>query len=261
MDIQKLILTSEEYKKVRFTTPYILEISNEKQELVYLGVQHSTDIQNPQFETIEKHWRDFIKDKTTSECVVVIESGLLSTNLVKEDAVIKQGESGLTVFLAQESGVEVLCFEPNRIEVMQSLLSKFSKEALFYHHVAQMLLQWNRYVNKPEFNSYIDKVIQNDKTRTGWDDLDFSFDNIQKIHKSIFQNDIDINDKDFFNKIVNPHLDFSVINKISKSYTDIREVKIVEGIHEQWNLGKSIFVVYGCGHAIVQERALRELLK
>lgn len=261
MDIRSLLLTSEEYQNKKFTSPYIINIQKNKQELVYLGVQHSTDIKKSQFETIEQQWNKFIENKKPDGCVVIIETGLLKTEFDKEKSIIKYGETGMAVFLAQKFGVKVFCFEPNRIEVMQSLLNSFSKEELFYHHIAQMLLQWNRFVQKPELGSYIDRVIDNDKSRTTWQDFEFSFENIKKIHKSIFNKDIDVNDKDFFNKIVNPHLNLCTINKVSKSYSDIREVKIVEGILEQWNLGKSIFVVYGSGHAIVQERALRELLK
>lgn len=259
--IENLILSSEEYLSIKFTTPYVIKISGQDKELVYVGVQHSMDLENEQFKVIESLWADFIKDKEASNVLAVVESGLRKTELDKESAILKHGEPGLLVFLAQQQGVDVQCFEPDRRFLMNQFLDKYSKEEIFYNHIAQVILQWNRFSKKPNFEEYINQFILRDRDNSGWVDFDFSFENAKKIHKNMFDKEINIHDKEFFNENLNPHLKLSVLNSISKSYNTIREVKIVEGILESWNKGNSVFVVYGSGHAIVQERALRSLLK
>jgi hypothetical protein len=63
------------------------------------------------------------------------------------------------------------------------------------------------------------------------------------------------------NGYVNPNNIGSRINEIARKTSDVRDENILNEIVKYWSEGKSVFVVFGSGHLIIQEPALREILK
>ena len=59
MDISNLLLSWDEYNKKEFSIPHIYSIKNEKQELIYVGMNHCYDSKNYQFEILRKEWAEF----------------------------------------------------------------------------------------------------------------------------------------------------------------------------------------------------------
>ncbi|MEK7115126.1 MAG: hypothetical protein AAB847_02095 [Patescibacteria group bacterium] len=80
------------------------------------------------------------------------------------------------------------------------------------------------------------------------------------IHRKLFKTEFNKDDKDFFANIVNPTRSDSVINKVPRVLSTFRDATIVDEIVKYWQQGKSIFTVFGGGHVIVQDRALKTLL-
>lgn len=261
-DIELLLLSWEESNKKKFSTPYIFQINKDGQDLVYFGAEHSNDPNNEQFRLMEKLWNEILHKHSRENIISIFEgSGVFKINLSKEESILRFGESGFIAYLGNKSGVQVFGFEPNRGDIMKELIEKYDKENCFYQHIAQLILQWNRYLRKPDFENYINRFIKRDEKETGWGNFDFSLSNIKVIHEKLFNTTFDENDKDFFSKIVDPSKNIGIINEITRRVSLIRNINIVQGISGEWKKGNSIFVVYGSGHAVIQEPALKELLK
>ena len=111
------------------------------------------------------------------------------------------------------------------------------------------------------FESYINSCLKQDEIDSGWEDYDFSFEHMKKVQKTLFGTDFDINDSDFFKRVVDPTKTETVINKVSRFEDEgFRDLHIVGEIEKYWNQGKSIFVIYGATHAVIQEPVLQTLV-
>ena len=82
---------------------------------------------------------------------------------------------------------------------------------------------------------------------------------MKELYKKILDKNFD--EKESPNDLINPNKTETPINKIARAQSDLRDVNITTEIVRYWNEGKSIFAVFGLGHLIIQEPALRKLLK
>lgn len=259
-EIKLLLLSWDEYNKKEFQIPYIYSIKNNKQELLYVGSQHCYDPKDNEFEIIRKEWDKFYKRNKDKEMIVIVEGGIWPIEKSAEDAIIKDGEMSFVTFLAYQDGVSTICLEPQRDEVFNELAKEHGRDKVFYQRIAQVVLQWNTLIEKPNFEKYLVYFMEKDKKESNWNDFDFSLEHFYKIHKDLFDTDFKPTDRKFFYDIINPSQKNTVINQISRDEDVVRDTAIIKGIMEEWQKGKSIFVIYGSGHAVIQERALRALL-
>ncbi len=259
MKIEKLLLTWDEYnQKGHFEIPYAYLIQGDNQVLSYFGARHSFDPQDPQFNQIETLWNDMTAHYPNDKMVAVIEGGLMNNEYERDEYITRAGESGLLIYLAKKADIEIKYLEPSK-GLLNDLTDRYSKEEIFYHQMAQRALQWNKLTRKPSFEEYTVQFLKKLQDETGWNDFDFSMNHLKKIHNDIFHVTFDENDRAFFQSIVTPTNDDTVINKISRDMNVVRDTAIVQGILDEWQKGKSIFIVYGASHAVIQERALKAL--
>lgn len=261
MDIVNLLLSWDEYNQKKFDVPYVYSIKKDGQELVYMGTRHCYNSKDEEFEKIRKEWKEFYYRNRDREMIVVVEGGVRPIEESEEKAIIKGGEMTFITYLAHQDKVSTICFEPMRGEVFEEVGKKHSREKVFYQRMAQIALQWNTLTEKPEFEGYIHHFMERDEKESNWNDFDFSFDNLKKIHRELFDTEFNPTDRDFFYTIINPSQKNTIINEISRDEDVVRDTAIVKGIIGEWQKGKSIFVVYGSGHSVIQERALKKLLK
>ena len=64
----------------------------------------------------------------------------------------------------------------------------------------------------------------------------------------------------FVQRDANPAIWQTVINELSREVSIARDVYIIEKIREYWLKGFNIFVVYGSGHAIIEEPDIRNIV-
>jgi hypothetical protein len=242
-------------------TPYYYEIDGTNQSLCYFGANHSRDISDVQFMKLEEYWELFVTNNEGVDKVVLVESRLRKLWGDKETAVINDSEAGYITLLASKENVSILCPEPDRKMERDYLLQKYSKDQIQYYYFARIIHVWHRIPEPREsFEDFIkDKLyhLSNDD----WAGYDFSLEHMKVIHKNIFSRDFDENDIDFIKSIVNPMTDKSIINNVARDCSVYRNIHIVYKIIELWNENKSIFVVFGLSHAVLQEPALKHLLK
>lgn len=242
--------------------PYCFEIDNRDQSLYYFGANHSRDIEDEQYPKLEQYWKQFLGKTGGKDCVVFVEGGIRKMWTDKEVAVQNDSEAGFITILAHEFGTSVECPEPNSEVEREYLLEKYNKDQIQYYYFARLIPVWHKGREPREvFEEFIKRYQRvNTSSDASWSDYDFSLQNMKEVHRSLFDTSFDEKDVDFFKSIVNPMTEKSIINKVARECTMFRNVHIVTKIEEYWKEGKSIFVVFGHSHAVMQEPALRQLL-
>ncbi len=264
---KKLLLSIEEYEalpsEIRGQVPYIYSLNNNGQSLYYFGAKHAMDPKHPQFEYLHEQWLNFLNNHEKEKIVIVHEGDVSEKNLSNlDDAIKKHGESGAIVFWANQENVQSMRPEPTIEDDASVLLKKFSKEEIFYFYIIRGVVSWQRKVEQGDFNEYILKSVLRYKNIFNWESFDFSFEtNILTVHKKLFGKEFDLNDKEFLRKIPVPVGNISIINEVARTSSQNRNFFILDNIEKLWNEGKNIFIVYGASHSIMQERAIREMVK
>lgn len=258
MDIQKHLLSWEEYNKVEFSTPYIFRIEKDTQSLVYIGAKHSFDPEDKQFGMIREEFEKFSKAEGTK--VVVLEGGDgWETEETEEETIKRYGEPAFTKQLAMKAGIEYISPEPTKTEMDDFIKTKFTEEEIVYYTIAQQSLHYKNMRVKQDKDDFIQTRINNDIKRLS--DKYTTPEDIKKLHKKLFNTDFDLNDEGHFYEIVNPAMFKGRFNELARERNILRDTKIVQSILDYWNRGYSVFVVYGSGHALIQEPALKEFAK
>ena len=262
MDISKLLLPREEYEegqKKWGPAPFCLEIQNERQVLYYFGANHAHDPQNHQYPILQDYWQKFLSETEGKERIVIVEGGLRQVRKTEEQAIEQGSEGGLVTLWAHALNVPIVSPDIKDSELLK-LLPENSKEETLLYFFLSYLDHWRHHAEPiPDFESYVAKWSEYQKNNPIWNGVDVSLGNLKNLYKEIIRKDFDQNEN--FNHMVNPNRDDTRINQIARSQSDLREVSVVSAIKQYWDEGKSIFVAFGNGHLIIQEPALRELLK
>ena len=101
--------------------------------------------------------------------------------------------------------------------------------------------------------------VEDISVNNGTENAKISF-NTEKTSPEIFNQKLDINDKKIFSEITTPVTITSRINELSRSQSVYRNEYILDQIEKYWNDEYNIFIIYGAGHAVMQEPAIRSLI-
>ncbi len=124
-----------------------------------------------------------------------------------------------------------------------------------------MVAQWNIHKEfEPNFVAYIQKYLDQDHGRSGWEGYDFSLEHMRNIHADLFGKAFDENDIKFIRSVSSPVSLYGVTNQVSRRSSKIRDEYIVDQIVKHINDGYSLFVQFGGSHAVVQRPYLEEFL-
>lgn len=254
------LMTYNDYVKQRHSVPYTFILESKGNFIYYFGEAHSFDPEHPQWVGQKDFWNDFVKNTEGKKRIAFIEGGERPVSKDEKEAILNHGGMGLVTWLAHEAGIERFSPEPDEKYERDELEKNFTKEEIQYYYFARVVHQWHRKNPQPNFEEYINRYLEDDKKQSGWTDFDFSIDAMKKIHTDIFHTEFDIHDTDFFYNAGNPTKGLSVVNAVSRASSAIRDEYIVEQICKYVKDGYSIYLQFGCTHAVMQEPLLRELL-
>jgi len=237
----------------------MFEIENDRQSLFYFGANHSCNPADPQYPALREYWVKFLKATEIKDRIVLVEGSLRKLMEDEETAIANSSESGLITLLAHKAGVSVACPDISNEELMRQLPDINKEEVLLY-----WFLNWvNNFQKhadpKPNFEKSAEIWCENQKQRIMWKDVGISLSVLKKLYKKILGKEFNENENP--NDLVNPNKSETRINQIANAYSDLRDANIASEIERYWKEGKSIFAVFGMGHSIIQEPALRKLLK
>lgn len=260
MDIS-LLLPREKYAEVEKRLgrgPSVFEIENEYQSLFYFGANHSRDPANHQYPVLREYWDKFLKVTEGKEKIVLVE-GTRQLFKTEEQAIIHGSEGNLITMFAHAANIPIASPDISDEELMKLLPYNQKEEVLLYLFLS-FADNWRRYANpKPDFEKHAISWLERQKGRHVYDNIDVSLDNMKQLYKEIIGRDFSENDN--LNNLVNPNNTGTRINEIARDQSDLRDLNIASEIERYWNEGKSVFVVFGRGHLIIQELALKKLLK
>jgi len=261
LHISSLLLPREKYfeEEKKYTGVFsTFEITNGNQVLYYFGANHSPDINNPQYPALKVYWEKFLESSKERERIVLVEGGLRS---LAEDEVIaiKKGSKGAFItFLAHKENVPIASPDISDSELVNKLPDINREEFLLYWFLSYVDHFRRIPEPKPDFNEYFIKWSENEKQRELWDGIDISLEYLKDLYKKVLGKDF--YEKDNHNDIVNPNKTETRINEIARKQSDLRDANIVKEIENYWKEGKSIFVVFGRGHLIIEKPALKKVI-
>ncbi len=267
--IEELLMTYQQYNRLNIAGPaHNFVIEDQGKCLYFCGVEHSYDPKHSQVASIVKNFEEFVTNTPDlKKAIVLVEGGISSMSKSIGEAVTNYGENGLTTFLARKYKIDIDTPDGDSKRerlIIEQLLKEYSAEEIAYAHFAQIATQWHRNKNHfPPFEDYVTRFLESYQRLFAFPEfkqLKFTFKEMKGLHKKFIGKSFNINDADLFRRITTPSRDDSVINAIVRRKIILRDCVIVNEICKYWNEGRSIFIVYGFTHAVVQEAALKKLL-
>ena len=263
---KNLIISFAEYiasqNEARHRLPYTYSLEKTGQVLFYFGSEHKKDPTHPQFATLHQEWKRFLNKAQNKKSIVIYEGNVNENSLPSLEKAIEQfGESGAIVYLARQANVPYFRPEPTIGGESKELLEEYSKEEVAYLYMMRAIASWLRNSATEDFDEYVKRIVERNIKELGWPDFNFSFEStVVSTHKKIFDREFDIEDKNFIMRVANPMYNLSNINEIARTSSQIRNITILDCIRDYWEKGYNIFVVYGASHAVMQERALEDMI-
>lgn len=252
-------MSYEEYSATQHPTPYSFHIAYPKAHLFYFGATHSFNQENEQYPLLKNFWQEFLTVTGGKESIVLVEGNVCPVKVTAADAIGTGAEGGFITFLASEQSIPIECPEPSRHDLINVLSKDFSQEEIIYTFAAQGIVQAHR-ASKQRKNFSIEKYVEDYlKIYQPHFKIPLSIDLVEDIHESLFAQSFDLTDETFFYSITNPARNGSIINKVCRKKSTLRDAHIVSYIHVLLKETKHVFVVFGFTHAIMQEKALRSL--
>lgn len=258
-EIRFLLLSWDEYNNKEFEVPYIYSIRTENQVLMYFGANHTNLSSHSQYERLDRVWQEFLDHSSEKKVAIGEGKNPRPIKASKEEAITEYGEQGYLRFLAKNAGIEVRYPDPAEPIIWNDLLSKYSKDELFLHDMMQFAHQWKRDNKQIPFEQYIESYLQYYRTNTNWNGYDFSFSYVKEISPGLIGEEFNVHSQELFYQLTNPSIFKTRFNELGRDIDVYRDTAAVKGILDLWREGFSIFVVFGSGHAVIQERALRQL--
>lgn len=251
-EIKEPIMDMKSYKRISQThrRPYCYSVNSTSGGKVYIvGVEHITDENHPQFDTIRNLWNE------ASPSVALVEGrlGFLFTWL--QDPIKQYGEGGLVSQLSKKNGVDLYTWEPTRDDEIEILMKSFSVEriAMFYTFRPYFSNMRHGKPDNPE-----NKLQDYLESRT-------NYKHIKEIYKSweeldsVWQKDFsEINWRDYSDEYGWPKGYLYDIWNASNLSRDFHLVQIIGELVER---GETVFVTMGSSHAPRIEKALRAMIK
>jgi len=257
-----LLLPREKYaeaEKKYGRGPSTFEIKNNKQLLFYFGANHSRNPADPQYQALKEYWNKFLKATNGKDGIVLVEGRLRKLEKDEKTAIINGSEGSFVTLLAHKAGVPIASPDISDEELMKRLPDMNRDEILLYWFLSWLNNFQKHAEPKPDFEKSAQMWCENQKQREIWKNVDISLRRLKELYKKILGKEFNKDGNP--NDLVNPNKEGTSINKIARTQSDLRDLNIASEIERYWNEGKSIFVVFGRGHLIIQEPVLRAVIK
>lgn len=242
------------------SNPYILEFTNGKKKIVFCGTMHLSmnDIDNPLYTIIEAAFFDFRPE------VCVNEGGDISQKIYpsKKEALLSDGEIGLTKILADSLKLSCVNGDMNEELEFKNLLKKYSKEE-FIAYVVNERLMWelkdrkitNQQEIEKEYKKFIEGYIMN-LGKVTLSETEQSFDFFKTSFEKTLGRPFDINRPEPTNPF-EPKGKFQEIGRFSKQ---IRDQNLLATIDKLLDTNDKVFIVFGGWHLLTCKPGLEEII-
>lgn len=237
--------------------PYLVKVQNNKQTLTFFGCRHSNDIHDPQNVAIEKEWHKFIEHDNLQK-VAFCEGGLRPLESDKEMAILKYSEPGLLSWLAHKSNIPIISPEPDETKEIRYLVSEgFSVPQIMTYYFGRQMYQWLKrdHKNHADWESYAERYIHSYAELQPLSAEKLGLKTVLLMYQEITGVPFNKNDEKLLYSISDP-----TSNPVSAASGLFRDISLFNAIKAAWKANKDVFVLYGSGHAIVLEKAIKTLV-
>jgi hypothetical protein len=259
-DIQALLLTWQEYNEKKFSIPYVFSIEKDGQLLMYFGARHVNSPSDSQYLLLQSEWERFLAHPAVCKIAIGEGRGPRPARSNIEESIAEFGEQGWLGSRAREAHIGLAYPDPQEWSVWNTLLDRYTKDELFLFDIMQFAHQWNRGDKGKPFGDYLEPYLDPYRAQAGWDGYDFSLTHVRALLQGLLGREFDEHDSAFFYRQINPSIFETRFNQLSRDIDVYRDTAVVKEIVTRFRAGESLFIVFGCGHAVVQERAIRTLL-
>ena len=116
------------------------------------------------------------------------------------------------------------------------------------------MYQWleRDYKTQPDWRSYADFFISKHASAKTSSDEHLSLDDVLEMFNAVTDKPFDPRARSVLYNLSDPSA-----NPVSSASGLFRDISLMSAITTAWNAGKDIFALYGSGHAIVLENALK----
>ena len=241
--------------------PYILKFKNGKKEIIFCGTEHlidNNDIENKMFSEIENTCYNFKPN------ICINEGGDISNKkyLSKKDALLKDGEIGLTKIMSDSLKIKTVNGDPNEDFEFNEILKTYSKGEFLAYIITERLM-WGLFGEKvlnesdieKRYNLFIENyIIKKGKVNLNYQEKKFSF--YKKKYQNIVGREFNINDL----KPTNPFDKEGKFQEIGRKSKNIRDQFLLKTIDKLLNENDKVFVVFGGWHLLTCEPGLNEII-
>ncbi len=260
MDLS-LLLNNEEYQK-RFAeghpSPYTFEVQNGNKAIFYFGVRHSRDPHDAQWNILEEYWERFLT-QSAGERVALLEGpvGFSLDTLSRDEVITKFGEAGLLAMWCNAQNIPCVSGDLSIQEEFLKLKESFDEDIMTYFIFARSAGAWFRSGTMGSYDEVIKKAVHSTAQRIPGASDSLAF--YSSMHKKIFGRELLESERETLIRAAAPIYHDSILNDISRASGRLRNEHIVLEIEKYWLEGKSVFALFGSGHAVIQERAVKTL--
>jgi hypothetical protein len=249
------VMSWSEYSRRSYTWPYLLNIYTSGGGcLLYFGARHSNDSNDQQFSEIEYLWNQFKPD------IAFNEGGDPPVEKTREEAISKAGEPGLVRFLSARDKIPVRSLDPDRSELVTVLRKRYSAEQIKLFYLLGQMTEYQRIIGGDESrDEHIQKTINILNSVPGLDVQPKSMSEIESVFARSYPGQGSY--RDARPSWFDPNLTGNVFNAISRDNNDFRDRYMLNLIVRTVDEKKRVFAVVGASHVVMQEKAIREMLK
>jgi len=243
------IMTWEEYTRLSPSWPHVIDAG----PLFYFGAAHSNDPADPQFAQIEAAWNAFRPD------IAFTEGGSPPVEASREEAIAKHGESGLVRFLAARDDVPATTLDPSRAEEVAALASEFPKERIKLFFLLRAASQFVRRSGTAGLDAEMERILRIYAEMPGLRGSPRTVAELAAMYASLFpgRGDYSAVPASWFDPVRSD----TFLNAIARTGSEYRDRYVVARLTAHLREGRRVFAVMGGTHVVMQERAIRALLR
>ncbi|MCL4640450.1 MAG: hypothetical protein M5Z89_15750 [Olivibacter sp.] len=239
--------------------PYTLKYNNKNRQLLAIGIAHAYDINNPQLSILKELFQEFDPD------IVLNEGGQITKKFQSEkEAVASSGEAGLLKYLSDLNNKKLINGDtPDSLEY-KIMLNKYSKDDLLLYYIMERLIGPYLYGAHRDrsIEDLYEMVIQKWFINEGFpvDKELMTFAGYKKLYHAKIGHDPELTinpDIELFD-YVNPDCKYCSIGRTSKI---LRDSVLLEKINAQLKIHNKVMLVFGHGHILAIEPALKRIME
>lgn len=250
------LMTYEEYGRVRHSRPYVLHIKSESAEIIYFGVGHTRDPDDPQLKRAAELWQNLKPQMAFHEDATPRLQPMLG------DSVRASGEPAWTAFMAKSDGIPISSLDPNREHEATFLATRFDPAVVKSMYALRSLYE---YLKRPEAGrknsvpATATLQLLRLSTIPALKGTPTNFEQLQSVvnEVAVASASAEFPSSDWFDPGM-PKIS-TKFSDIARASSQFRDRWMLDRIAELVKQDKRIFITMGASHVVMQERAIRAM--